>query len=396
VSVQVPRIAISTACKMLAMSLVLCALASTALVSTATSKQSSHSNDERLINTPTVKTDERMPMPFPYAGYDAFPASFFGADIWGVENATEMALVAKHQISGWGWQQGCMQSCCSGACNCESSNPVGCPKTPPPGFSPATGHADEEAQLYNQSRAFAKYCKAQAPKVATHGIFVYRQLSTPCWWWQKIFDAFTDTAMRGMFFSSAATGEYCWSSGPIWDFRNATAREYYVQQVIGEVTAEPDSGLNFVFFDGGLGMLAANPHPSPSGHVGGGGNCSLSYNNTFPNPGGKDLNFTDAQRMVSVRACLRTLVLVAEALNAAGIVPIFSMDVPFDADVAASRGFPGLISEGATFTEAEVVAALSNVTWMRYYEWFQSNGWSKSIGMSVDNVMEEAKVKIIY
>ena len=33
--------------------------------------------------------------------------------------------------------------------------------------------------------------------------------------------------------------------------------------------------------------------------------------------------------------------------------------------VASSRGYPGRLSEGAVFTEAEVVSALANVTWMR-------------------------------
>jgi hypothetical protein len=159
----------------------------------------------------------KIPMPFEYKGFDAFPASFFGADIWGVENDTEMALVAKHQISGWGWQQGCMQQCCSGACNCESSNPQGCPTKPPEGYSPATGHADEEGALYNQSRAFKRYLDAHpAPASQTQGIFVYRQLSTPCWWWTKIYEAYTDPSKRGFFFTSESSGEYCWSSGPIW------------------------------------------------------------------------------------------------------------------------------------------------------------------------------------
>jgi hypothetical protein len=31
-------------------------------------------------------------------------------------------------------------------------------------------------------------------------------------------------------------GEYCWSSGPIWDFRNASGLKYYVDEVIGEIT----------------------------------------------------------------------------------------------------------------------------------------------------------------
>ena len=118
----------------------------------------------------------KMPMPFPYKGYEAFPASFFGADIWGVESAEEMRLVAKHQVAGWGWQQGCMQQCCSGECNCESSNPVGCPTKPPPGYSPATGHANEEGALYNQSQAFERYLEANPGSSATQGIFVYRQL----------------------------------------------------------------------------------------------------------------------------------------------------------------------------------------------------------------------------
>ena len=68
------------------------------------------------------------------------------------------------------------------------------------------------------------------------GIFVYRQLSTPCWWWTKIYDAYTNPAMRGYFFTSESSGEYCWSSGPIWDFRNASALKYYVDEVIGEIT----------------------------------------------------------------------------------------------------------------------------------------------------------------
>ena len=47
---------------------------------------------------------------------------------------------------------------------------------------------------------------------------------------------------------------------------------------------------------------------------------------------------------------------------------------------------------GRVFTEVDVATALlnANVTWMRYYEWFQSNGWSASIGMSVANGVAEA------
>ena len=130
------------------------------------------------------------------------------------------------------------------------------------------------------------------------------------------------------------------------DFRNESARQYYLDEIIGEITAEADSGLSLVFFDGGLGMLAENPHPSPSGLVGGSGNCSISYNASHT--GGKDLNFTDVDRMESIRAGLTLLVEAAKKLNEANLIPIYSMAVPFDPIVAAHRGYPGLISEGTT------------------------------------------------
>ena len=84
-----------------------------------------------------------------------------------------MRLVARHQVSGWGWQQGCMTSCCNGEhCNCETSNPVGCPDVPPPGYTPSGGHEDEEAELYKQARAFAGYRASAGKDVATQGVFV--------------------------------------------------------------------------------------------------------------------------------------------------------------------------------------------------------------------------------
>eukprot|EP01043_Picozoa_sp_COSAG02_P090713 COSAG02_NODE_27530_length_607_cov_1.299213_1_plen_60_part_10 len=43
-----------------------------------------------LLVCPTATA--KMQFPFPYKGWDTFPASFFGADIWGIENETEMAM----------------------------------------------------------------------------------------------------------------------------------------------------------------------------------------------------------------------------------------------------------------------------------------------------------------
>eukprot|EP00035_Acanthoeca_spectabilis_P003913 m.96700 g.96700 ORF g.96700 m.96700 type:complete len:480 (-) comp12372_c0_seq1:2497-3936(-) len=331
----------------------------------------------------------KIPMPFEYRGFDNFPASFFGADIHGVEADSEMALVAKHQVSGWGWQQGCMTSCCPPPhCNCETSNPVGCPSVPPPGYTPAAGHVDEEEEILKQATAFKAYVEAHSNIAVTQGIFAYRQVTYAAWWWRKNYDAYTNPATRKYFLRSASTGDFCWSNGPIWDFRNASARQYFINNVISEVTRNESSVLNLVFFDSGLGILGENPHPSPSGLIGG-SNCSIAYQENATSRGGKDLNFTDAERVEAVQAQVQLLAEVAAALNAHSIVPMFSLAVPFDPRIAESRGFPGKLSRGYVFTEAEVVAALQNVTWMRYYEWFQSSGWSESIGMSVENVIEE-------
>ena len=46
-------------------------------------------------------------------------------------------------------------------------------------------------------------------------------------------------------------------------------------------------------------------------------------------------------------------------------VPMFSIAVPFDEATAQRRGYPGAESTGHTLTEALVVDALANVTWMR-------------------------------
>ena len=57
------------------------------------------------LHSRSVCVTAKIAIPFKYKGYESFPASFFGADIWGVENTSEMALVAK---------VGCMRmSCCS-------------------------------------------------------------------------------------------------------------------------------------------------------------------------------------------------------------------------------------------------------------------------------------------
>jgi hypothetical protein len=57
-------------------------------------------------------------IPWPYKGYDSFPSNWFGANPTGGlggpgENNATLAIMAKHQLVGWGWQQGMYDIPCS-------------------------------------------------------------------------------------------------------------------------------------------------------------------------------------------------------------------------------------------------------------------------------------------
>eukprot|EP00438_Fugacium_kawagutii_P014225 Skav210334 [mRNA] locus=scaffold4443:49401:56848:- [translate_table: standard] len=43
--------------------------------------------------------------PWNYEGFNSFPAFYFGANESGLENASWLPFVARHQVAGWGWQQ---------------------------------------------------------------------------------------------------------------------------------------------------------------------------------------------------------------------------------------------------------------------------------------------------
>lgn len=48
----------------------------------------------------------RIASPWPTNGYDKLPALWFGANETGLDSADTLALVGKHALSGYGWQQG--------------------------------------------------------------------------------------------------------------------------------------------------------------------------------------------------------------------------------------------------------------------------------------------------
>ena len=61
----------------------------------------------------TAAAPRAVEIPWEYKGFQSFPACWFGANPTGspapgtdAEPNTTMAIMARHQLVGWGWQQG--------------------------------------------------------------------------------------------------------------------------------------------------------------------------------------------------------------------------------------------------------------------------------------------------
>ena len=47
-----------------------------------------------------------MVLPFAYDGWKSFPSLYFGSNPSGLQNETQLALLARFSLVGWGWEQG--------------------------------------------------------------------------------------------------------------------------------------------------------------------------------------------------------------------------------------------------------------------------------------------------
>ena len=56
--------------------------------------------------TPSLPRPIARPLPFPYTGYDRFPAFYFGSRPEGLQAEPQLATMARHSLVGWGWEQG--------------------------------------------------------------------------------------------------------------------------------------------------------------------------------------------------------------------------------------------------------------------------------------------------
>ncbi|KAK3236415.1 hypothetical protein CYMTET_53445 [Cymbomonas tetramitiformis] len=278
-----------------------------------------------------------------YHGYNAFPANFFGANESGLESKGQLAFVARHQLSGWGWQVdqqhhwkgGASEPPCHGGC----------------GF-PVNYSFDESERLFANAQRLTDFLEHEGG--ATQGIFAYRQ-ATQANWWFKV-DGRDATSAHPEHFYKATDGKLCWQDGPLRDFRVPGAMEYYLSTTIEELCNQAATGdLTAVFFDGvdAGGVRQARVNQSFYG----GSNCSW---------GDYDMHTLEA-RTAMWAAYRDTFTRAAVRLNECGLWPIYSMGSAMDTQISTARGYPGSLS---LFVDA---LETSGASWARYYEFW---GWS--------------------
>ena len=165
--------------------------------------------------------------PWRYNGFESFPSFFFGANQTGSEPPTELALIAKHQFAGWGWQQDV-------------------------DVTPASddGHFyNEETASAQAATRLASYIQFSGAPKKTQGIFVYRHSQMALSWYTVQRAAYNNSA-NSDFWMRGNDGTICVDrnrGGPAWNFSNPRAADFFVDEVIGELTRESD--INAVFFD---------------------------------------------------------------------------------------------------------------------------------------------------
>ena len=184
--------------------------------------------------------------PWRYAGFERFPAVWFGQNRSGLDNATQMDLEAKHQIVGWGWQQNFDTV---GKYTANETTGTGRPCNRSSCGINGTLY-QQETSLAQMASRFAAYREFAPPDPAhqVQGTFVYRHMEVAEYYWSIAAAAFHNPGNADMFLHNEE-GKICWKdndmTGPFWNFSNPKAMDWFVREIGGELTREAD--INMVF-----------------------------------------------------------------------------------------------------------------------------------------------------
>ena len=310
-----------------------------------------------------------LPSLLPWGKPKAF---WFGANASGLDSQDTLALMARHAVAGYG-------------CVFFFSPRKRHTLTPQPHPAHALLHANRWQTGHPGGGAVATG-EALQSAAATHAadyfdatgntrtaLFEYRQIQVAL----RLFAACAvaaDDPARDAFWLHDASGKLClasqpWgTSDPYWNFSTPAASDYWIASVIGQLATDAaltSAGRGAVFFD--------EVDQGECGYRG--GNCDF---------GAFDLGALQASKnAVYARQ--------ARAMNAAGLIPIFSLDNRFEASGAGtSARAPCALPEDA------LAASLEGTSWARFYEnWPQSfwapGGADLAAAMVQNAIMEAAR-----
>ena len=273
----------------------------------------------------------RLAWPPSAAGWTGFvKPMWFGANASGLDSDETLALMARHAVAGYGWQQG----------------------------HPGGGSPGREDALLAAAATHARdfFSRTNASTV----LFVYRQIQVCCSMFSQCFYANEAPECAPFWLvdasdpSTRCTTSQPWgTSDSIWDFRAKGATDWFVSNFIGELTSESaltnaGGAPGAVFFD----------------------ECDQNYCGYHGSACNFD-HFTPADLASQQAASNAMLARTAATLNAANIIPIFSLDNRIN---ASGAGLPGAVSPCA-MPEDSAIEALSESTWVRFYENWPSTFW---------------------
>lgn len=269
-----------------------------------------------------------------YSGFVRFPAFYFGAaEGTGTQSAQELEFVARHALSGWGWQQG----------------------------HGAKAHGEAEGQqAAARLRALAPLNFSASPDA----LFVYRQ-SESLFTYYDLMAAVEDNtslASSAQLHAPSNASQLC-GGGGLLSYSEQPFLDYWVNTVGGEVAAEPH--VDAVFYDGFDKLYS------------GGGLASSC-------PG-----FTPQTTAAALRAKVAATARQADLLNQHGRTPILSTYNSLVAhDVGASRGVGATAMNGVS--ENDYAQALAGKSWLRFYEVWMGHGAAGDAAQLANAIHETA------
>lgn len=295
-----------------------------------------------------------------YKGFSNFPALYFGSNETGLESSAELKFIARHQLSGWGWQ---VEQCGDG--RAQSGADGWCFGRHQQLDKRCFGTGARCTNLtFDESQASLRDAKLLQQVLSRSGgdtdaVFVYRQANLANWWYKVAGrDAFE---LHPEYFHAADNGQLCWRDGPFWDFTASGATEYWLNTTVAELCAQASSGaISAVFFDGVDDASAVNKRGVNQSGVPFTGNSNCSW-------GSYTKIATRAARLRMSQAQMAAFTQGALHLNRCGIWPIYSMGNAMDPKVSPLRGYPQTMEE-----ELQPLLA-SGARWARFYEFW---GWS--------------------